>query len=112
MKALVMLALVLLFPIPARAEDAPRPKRLTVADVITGLSLTEVNFDYVDEPPGKLQALECQVALRDTKARVRIRIEIVYTLDLFSDARKWDAKAVRAAEVRQVTITPTGTSRR
>jgi len=112
MKALVMLALVLLLPTLARAEDEPRPKKLTVADVITGLSLTEVNFDYVDEPPGKLQALECLVALRDTKARVRIRIDVIYTLDLFSDARLWDAKKVRAAEVRQVTITPVGNGRR
>jgi len=33
-------------------------------------------------------------------------VEVVYTLDLFSDKRGWDIKAVRAARVTKVTITP------
>jgi len=87
------------------------PDRATVADVVKGLSLDESKLVYVDEPPGKLEALECTATLRDTKVKVRVRIEVVYTPALFSDTRKWDAKAVRAAAVRNVIITPLGADR-
>jgi hypothetical protein len=81
------------------------PEKVTVADVLRGLSLDPSKLRYIDEPPGKLQELECETTLRDTKVRVRVRIEVVYTLALFSDQRKWAPQAVRAATVRKVTIT-------
>ncbi|MFL5341964.1 MAG: hypothetical protein ACJ8F7_17595 [Gemmataceae bacterium] len=80
--------------------------RLTVGDVAKGLALDEAKLTHVDEPPGKLQALECDTTLPNTSAKVRVRIEVVYTPALFSDQRKWDAKAVRVAAVSRVTITP------
>jgi hypothetical protein len=86
----------------AAAED------LTVADVLKGLSLEKAKLEYVDEPPGKLRAVECEATLRDTKVKVRVRVEVVYTPDLFSEQRRWDPKAVRAATVRKVMITPAG----
>ena len=82
------------------------PNTLTVANVLKGLSLDGSKMSYEDEPPGKLQALECTATLRDTKVKVRVRIEVVYTRALFSADREWDPKAVRAAEVRWVTISP------
>jgi hypothetical protein len=38
--------------------------------------------------------------------KVLVRIEVIYTTALFSDQRKWDIKAVRAAKVRKVSIEP------
>jgi len=64
------------------------PEKVTVADVFKGLSLDESKLDYIDEPPGKLRELECKATLRDTKVKVRVRIEVVYTINLFSDKRK------------------------
>jgi hypothetical protein len=52
--------------------------------------------------------MRCDTTLRDSKARVRIRIELVYTTALFSESGSWDEKAVRTAAVRSVTITPVG----
>src|SRR5262249_16658925 len=83
------------------------PGKLTVADVLNGLSLDESKMTYVDEPPGKLRALECEAAWGGTTIKVRVRIDVVYTPALFSEGRKWDPKAVRGAAVRQVTILPT-----
>jgi hypothetical protein len=83
-------------------------EKLTVADVLQGLSLDESKLEYLDEPPGKLRGLEGVATLRDSKVQVRVAIEVVYTPDLFSDRRKWDPKVVRAATVRKVTITPVG----
>jgi hypothetical protein len=74
--------------------------------VFKALSLDEAKLEYNDEPPGKLREVECQATLRDTKVKVRVRIELVYTPELFSEEQKWDAKALRAAAVRKVTITP------
>jgi hypothetical protein len=81
-------------------------EKVTVADVFKALSLDESKLEYSDEPPGKLREVECQATLRDTKVKVRVRIELVYTTELFSAERKWDAKALRAAAVRKVIITP------
>jgi hypothetical protein len=87
------------------------PEKLTVADVLKALSLDETKLELIDEPPGKLRELACEATLRDTKARVRVRIEVVYTLDLFSDQRKWDPRAIRAATVRKVTVAPVSSDR-
>jgi hypothetical protein len=87
------------------------PEKLTVADVLKGLSLDESKLEHIDEPPGKLRELEAETTLRDSKIKVRVRIEVVYTLDLFSKERNWDPKAVRAATVRKVTIIPVGADR-
>src|SRR5439155_1606742 len=86
--------------------DPAAAERLTVADVIRGLALDEAKFSYSDEPPGKLREVECPATLGDAKVKVRVRIEVVYTLGLFSDKRQWDIKAVRAAAVRRVSIQP------
>jgi hypothetical protein len=83
-------------------------QKLTVADALKWLSLDESKLKHIDEPPGKLRELEGEAVLRDTKIRVRVRLELVYTLDLFSAERKWDPKAVRAATVRMVKITRVG----
>ena len=96
------------------ADDKPnnpapnKPEKMTVADVIKALSLDESKLEYIDEPPGKLSALGCVAMLRDTKAKVRVRIEVVYTLDLFSENRNWKQTAVRKATVDRVTIAPVG----
>jgi hypothetical protein len=111
---LKVLVLSLAVATAARAEEnrgrmAPSPsdqKKLTVADVLKGLSLDESALSFSDEPPGKLRTLSCETTLRDTKLRVRVRIELVYTVALFSAERHWDPKAVRAAAVHQVTLTP------
>jgi hypothetical protein len=42
---------------------------------------------------------------------VRVRVEVVYRPELFSDKRKRDAKALRAAAVRKVIIAPSGLDR-
>lgn len=88
------------------AMDPAAAKPLTVADVVKGLGLDESKFSYADEPPGKLRELKCPTILRDTTVKVDVRIEIVYTTALFSEKREWNIKAVRAAEVRKVTIEP------
>jgi hypothetical protein len=44
--------------------------------------------------------------VREAKVKVRVRIEVVYTLGLFSDKREWEMKAVRGAAVRKVSIEP------
>src|SRR5262249_61258685 len=110
---IALLALALLLS-PAQADDnrstpAPSgPEKLTVADVLKSLSLADAKLEYVDEPPGKLQAVECNATLRDTNVKVRIRIDLKYTLALFSDTRTWDTKAIQSASVRQVKLTPLG----
>ena len=88
------------------ATPAAPAEKLTVADVFKALSLDEAKLEYIDEPPGKLREVECEATLRDTKVGVRVRIEVVYTPQLFSEQRKWDARAVRAAAVRKVTVAP------
>jgi hypothetical protein len=108
--ALTLFALVLI-PAVARTEDNRRPEKMTVADVLKALSLTDTKLDFVDEPPGKLQALECEATLRDTKTKTRIRIELVYSGELFSGTRTWDAKAVSGATVHHVVITPLATAK-
>jgi hypothetical protein len=100
MWAAIIVSASLLTAEPERAE------RFTVADVVKGMSLDESKFSYMDEPPGKLRAIECPATIRDTAAKVRVRIEVVYTLELFSDKREWDIKQVRAATVLKVTIEP------
>ena len=93
----------------ACAQKSPAsdmPEKLTVADVLKGLILDESKLTYVDEPPGKLRAIECDAVLRDSSVRVHVRIDVAYTVELFSDSRKWDPKVVRAATVHKVTITP------
>jgi hypothetical protein len=95
----------------AGGPDRAKPEeleKLTVADVLKGLSLDESKLDYIDEPPGKLRALESEATPWGKKAKVRVRIEVDYTAALFSEKRKWDPKAVRAATVRKVTVTPVG----
>ena len=87
----------------------PQPKPVKVADVIKGLGLDETKMHHSDEPPGKLRAISWhKVKLPGTDAEVDISIEIVYTFDVFSDKRKWDIKAIRAATVTKVTIVPPG----
>jgi hypothetical protein len=109
---LTVIALTFFVATTSCADDgrtSPRPTepvKLTVADVLKGLSLDESKLDYIDEPPGKLRELRCEATLRDTNVKVQVRIEVVYTLDLFSDQRKWEPKTIRAATARTVTITP------
>jgi hypothetical protein len=86
--------------------EAAAPDKLTVADVFKALTVDESRLEFSDEPPGKLQEVACEAVLRDTKVKVRVRIEVDYTVELFSETRQWDLKAVRAATVRKVTITP------
>lgn len=107
----MVLLLGLFFASAARAEEnegrpASDPKKISVADVLQALRLDESKLLHSDEPPGKLRQVEAEVPLRDTRIKVRVRIELVYTTALFSIERKWDPKAVRAAGVRQVVITP------
>lgn len=105
-------------PIPA-SELKPAPmvrdatvkesqsKPIKVEEIIKGLALDEAKASYCDEPPGKLRALRWyRVKLNGTEAEVDVQIDIVYTLDLFSDKFEWDIKAVRAATVTKVTILP------
>jgi hypothetical protein len=113
MKAmLTVLTLTLLVSAATRSDENKStpgpagPKKMTVADVLKGLSLDASKLEYIDEPPGKLRELQCEASLRDTKVKVRVRIEVVYTVNLFSEKRKWDPKAIRAAGARRVTITP------
>jgi len=88
------------------------PENLTVADVVKSLALDESKFSYIDEPPGKLQKIECITTLRDTKAKVTVHVELVYTLALFSENGNWDKNKVRAAKVRSVSIEPEPDQRR
>src|SRR5688500_877133 len=100
-----MLTFVCLSALILAGSADPQPKPAKVADVIKGLALDETKIDYADEPPGKLRSLHWQkVKLPGTEAEVRVEIDIVYTPDVFSDKRKWDIKAVRAATVIKVTI--------
>ena len=115
MKAtLIALAVALFVAAATCADDNPsakapaRPEKMTVADVIKALSLDDSKLEGSAEPPGKLRALECETTLRDTKVKVRIRIEVVYTIELFSVEHQWDKKVIRAATVRKVEITPVG----
>ena len=109
-----VLALTLFIAAAAHADDKPSakapagPEKMTVADVLKALSLDDSKLEYSAEPPGKLQVLECATTLRDTKVKVRIRIEVVYTIELFSVEHQWDKKVIRAATVRKVEITPVG----
>jgi hypothetical protein len=106
-KETLMLTAIILSASLLAGEPEPA-KHLTMADVAKALSLDEATFRYSDEPPGKLQAVECQATLGDTPVKVRVRIELIYTPSLFSDKREWDIKRVRAATVRKVTIEPAG----
>lgn len=112
MKPMLMaLVLALSVATTARAGEDKSPKaseakRLTVADVLQALQLDVSQLSHSDEPPGKLRALEGEVLLRDARIKVRVRIELVYTTAVFSIERKWDPKAVRAAAVQKVSITP------
>src|SRR5262245_34215427 len=107
-----VLALTLCIAAATGTDDNPsaktpaKPEKMTVADVIKALSLDDSKLEGCAEPPGKLQALECETILRDTKVKVQVRIEVVYTLELFSVEHEWDKKAIRAATVREVKITP------
>lgn len=99
-------------PAPSVREFPPKDPQLKpvkVADVIKGLGLDETKMHHSDEPPGKLRAISWRkVKLPGTDAEVDVEIEIVYTLDVFSDKRNWDIKAIRAATVTKVTIVPPG----
>jgi len=115
MRAMSMaLVLTLFISAAASADDSPRrtvsaeSKNLTVSDVLKALALELSQLEYSDEPPGKLRELYCETTLRDSKNKVRIQIDVNYTVALFSTDRRWDPKAVRAATVRNVTITPAG----
>ena len=110
---LMVLVLALSAATPVRAAENKSPqasekKRLTVADVLQTLQLDLSQLTHSDEPPGKLRALEGEVTLKEARVKVHVRIELVYTTDLFSMEMKWDPKAVRAAAVRRVSITPIG----
>lgn len=105
------LILILAVAASARADEnrgaqVSEQKKPTVAEVLKALQLDETKLRHSDEPPGKLRALEGEVTLRDTRLKVNVRIDLVYTTAVFSTERKWDPKAVRAAAVQKVTITP------
>jgi len=113
MQAMSMaLVLTLFISAAASADDSPgrttsaEAKNLTVSDALKALALDLSKLEYSDEPPGKLRQLYCETTLRDSKSKVRIQIDVNYTVALFSADRRWDPKAVRAATVRNVTITP------
>ena len=90
----------------AQVKPDPRPGELTVADILAGLKIDESSLIYEDEPPGVLWALSGTIALPGNAAKANIRIELKDAI--FSNKRKWDPKAVRAAKVAKVVIAPGG----
>jgi len=70
---------------------------LTVAQVLSLCGASYGELTPIDEPPGKLRALEFEC--RDPAPR-RVVIEIAYRPELFSAARSWAEDLVR----RQVVI--------
>ena len=90
----------------AQAKPNPRPKEWTVADILAGLKIDESMLIYEDEPPGKLRALRCVVALPGNGMKAYVRIELKFRI--VSVNFEWDKKAVRAAKVARVVITPGG----
>jgi hypothetical protein len=69
-----------------------------------GIAFRDVEFD--DDPPGKLQALNCLAKCRNVPVRVIIKLR--YSKELFSAERKWREPTVRAAHVESVETSPTG----
>jgi uncharacterized protein (TIGR03067 family) len=95
-------------PAPKASDEVAKVKPsgelgpVQVADVIALLRLDESSLTYVDEPPGKLQALRGTTTLPGSKTKVVVTIKVVYTVDLMSPKRQWDIKNVREARVTDV----------
>ncbi len=73
---------------------------LTIGQILElcGVSYSEVQM--VDEPPGKLRAVEFNCREGD-RAR-RVRLEVQYSSGLFSKDRSWDQAVVEAQPVTKV----------
>ena len=73
---------------------------LTIAQVLAacGSSYSEVRL--VDEPPGKLRAVE--LVCREGGEPRRVVLKIEYNSDLFSAERDWAETVVKAQKVVQV----------
>ncbi len=72
----------------------------TVGQVLDHFKVDPKNLVFVDDPPGKLQAVEFKVKRKEKI--LRIEVQLKYTLELFSAERKWDMKVVRRATVLKV----------
>jgi hypothetical protein len=79
---------------------------MTVAQVLAlcGTSYAEVQF--IDEPPGKLRAIEFDC--RRCEPEVHVVLAFEYHIGLFSMQRKWDRDVVTAQTVTAVTESPPG----
>ena len=78
---------------------------LTVAQVLSLCGATYAELTMIDEPPGKLRALEFDC--REGKVR-RVVIEIEYGPDLFSTTRSWPEELVGRQTVTGVHVPAAG----
>jgi hypothetical protein len=90
---------------PVSSEDqGPSQRRpavfTTLGPVLDHFKVNPKDLDYIDDPPGKLQAVEFKIK-RDSKI-VRVEVKLKYTIQLFSATRKWDLEHVRNATVLEV----------
>jgi hypothetical protein len=69
----------------------------TVEKYLTRHALSLEEARYLDEPPGKLR----QIVVRGRDGRTH-RIDVLYTVELFSAERRWSRQAVLQAAIARV----------
>jgi hypothetical protein len=102
---LVVLLGTMGFARPARPRDANA--KLVGQSVGVALEHHGVRFDDLsmeDDPPGKLKSVSFEKKVAGKT--VRITLQLRYTVQLFSEDRKWGPNAVRPALVRKATQEP------
>ncbi len=79
-------------------EFAGRPAARAIAHFAPG----PVKFTMIDEPPGKLRAVEF-VSRRGGQPR-KVTLRLKYTIKLFSAERAWSREAIESATVEDVVV--------
>jgi hypothetical protein len=82
---------------------------MTVAQVLAWCGTPYAEVKFIDEPPGKLRAIEFDC--RRCEPEVRLTLEFEYHIGLFSMQREWERDVVTAQTVVRATETrspPTG----
>jgi hypothetical protein len=74
---------------------------MTVAQVLALCGTPYADVRFIDEPPGKLRAVEFDC--RRCEPQVRVVLEFDYHIGLFSMEREWNADAVTSQIVTRVT---------
>ena len=75
---------------------------LTVGEVLEQCKCAPDEFQYIDEPPGKLRAVEITCKSNDDKQK--IVLEITYDSNLFSIDRDWSFDLVKKQKIVKVHI--------